>query len=96
MFASYFTQGKDIGDVKTLIKIGESVGLKETDIQKMYETDEFVEAVRLDQYESQQVGVQGVPFFVFNNKYAVSGAQPADVFKEILEKVWEEEKSELP
>jgi predicted DsbA family dithiol-disulfide isomerase len=38
------------------------------------------------------VGVQGVPFFVFNNKYAVSGAQPTDVFTQVLAKVWEEEK----
>jgi len=37
------------------------------------------------------MGVQGVPFFVFNEKYAVSGAQPIEVFSEVLERVWEEE-----
>ena len=92
LFAAYYTHGKDIGDTETLIKIGVSAGLNESDIQKMYETDEFVKEVRSDQYESQQVGVKGVPFFVFNNKYAVSGAQPTDVFTQVLNKVWEEEK----
>lgn len=92
LFASYYTGGKDIGDFETLINIGVSVGLDEGEIKKMYETDEFVEAVRLDQYEAQRVGVQGVPFFVFNNKYAVSGAQPTPVFKQVLDKIWDEEK----
>ena len=44
-----------------------------------------------DRYYAQQVGARGVPFFVFNNKYAISGAQPVDVFKEVLDKLWTEE-----
>ena len=99
LFDAYYTQGKDIGDVETLTKIGVDAGLNKVDIDAMFATDEYSEAVRMDQYEAQQIGVQGVPFFVFNNKYAVSGAQPTDVFKEILEKAWEDEKpivTEMP
>ena len=92
LFAAYYTLGKDIGDIDTLTEIGVSAGLNVAEIKSMFATDAFVDAVRNDQYTAQQVGVQGVPFFVFNEKYAVSGAQPTDVFKQVLEKVWEEEK----
>ena len=51
--------------MKTLINIGVSVGLNGGEIKKMYETDEFVDAVRFEQYEVQRVGTYGVPFFVF-------------------------------
>lgn len=58
----------------------------------MLQSDEYINEVQLDQYSAQQVGAQGVPFFVFNNKYAISGAQPTDAFAQVLNKVWEEEK----
>ena len=99
LFDAYYTKGKDIGDVETLTKIGVDTGLNKVNIDAMFATNEYSEAVRMDQYEAQQIGVQGVPFFVFNNKFAVSGAQPTDVFKEILEKAWEDEKpvvTEMP
>jgi len=92
LFAAYYTHGKDIGDIDALTAIGVSVGLSATEITSMFATNAFVDAVRTDQTISQQIGVQGVPFFVFNEKYAVSGAQPTDVFKQVLNKVWEEEK----
>lgn len=59
------------------------------------EENRHADAVRLDQHQAYQVDVQGVPFFVFNNKYAVSGAQSSDVFAQVLDKVWEEEKPAL-
>jgi predicted DsbA family dithiol-disulfide isomerase len=46
--------------------------------------------VRRDEYEAQQIQVRGVPFFVFDDKYAVSGAQPSEVFAEVLGTVWAE------
>ena len=99
LFDAYYTKGKDIGDVETLTEIGVSAGLIKADIDTLFATDEYTDAVRMDQVEAGQIGVQGVPFFVFNNKYAVSGAQPTDVFKEILVKAWEDEKpviTEMP
>lgn len=95
LFDAYYTKGKDIGDVQTLTEIGVSAGLNKADIDTMFASDEYTEAVRMDQVEAAQIGVQGVPFFVFNNKYAVSGAQPTDVFKEMLAKAWEDEKPDI-
>ena len=99
LFDAYYTKGKDIGDVETLTEIGVSAGLNKVDIDTLFASDEYTEAVRMDQVEAGQIGVQGVPFFVFNNKYAVSGAQSTDVFKEILAQAWEDEKpviTEMP
>ena len=99
LFDAYYTKGKDIGDVETLTQIGVSAGLNKADINTLFASDEYTEAVKMDQVEAAQIGVQGVPFFVFNNKYAVSGAQPTDVFKGILVKAWEDEKpviTEMP
>lgn len=92
LFVAYYTQGKDVGDTETLVAIGENVGLPAYEIRTMLQSDEYINEVQLDQYRAQQVGAQGVPFFVFNNKYAISGAQPTDTFAEVLNKVWDEEK----
>lgn len=99
LFDAYYTKGKDIGDVETLTEIGVSAGLDKADIDALFASVEYTAAVKMDQVEAGQIGVQGVPFFVFNNKYAVSGAQPTEVFKEMLAKVWEDEKpviNEMP
>lgn len=92
LFAAYYTNGKDVGDLDTLVEIGVSIGLSADETRGMLESDQYVNEVRMDQYQAQQLGANGVPFFVFNNKYGVSGAQPTDTFKQVLEKVWEEEK----
>lgn len=92
LFAAYYTAGKDIADTDVLIETGTSLGIPADEIQQMLQSDLYIDEVRQDQYRAQQIGVQGVPFFVFNNKYAVSGAQPAAVFTQVLDTVWEEEK----
>ena len=92
LFAAYYTHGKDIAAAEFLVETGVSVGIPADEIEHMLQSDLYTDEVREDQYRAQQIGVQGVPFFVFNNKYAVSGAQPTAVFAEVLEKVWEEEK----
>lgn len=92
LFAAYYTDGKDIGDTETLVLAGESAGLDADEVRDMLQSNEYIKQVRIDQFRGEQLGVQGVPFFVFNNKYAVSGAQSAEVFTKVLEKVWEEEK----
>lgn len=91
LFAAYYTEGKDIGDAAVLMAIGESVGLDSAEIMECFQGDAFIQEVNADIYKAQQMGVQGVPFFVFNNTYAVSGAQPSTVFTQVLEKVWQEE-----
>lgn len=92
LFKAYYTEGRNIGDQDTLAQLGQEVGLDATEIKSALQTDAYKQDVELDQYEANQVGARGVPFFVFNDKYAVSGAQPTDVFTQVLNKVWEEEK----
>lgn len=91
LFAAYYTDGKDVGDTETLVQVGESAGLQADATRTMLQSNQYLKEVRIDQLRGEQLGVQGVPFFVFNNKYAVSGAQAPEVFTNVLEKVWEEE-----
>ncbi|RNI28884.1 DsbA family oxidoreductase [Rufibacter latericius] len=95
LFAAYYTQGKNVGDLDTLVQLGEEVGLNGAEIREALQKETYAQEVQQDMYEAQQVGVRGVPFYVFNDKYAVSGAQPTELFQEVLDKVWEEEKPQL-
>ena len=79
-FSAYFTEGKDFGDHETLISIGKEIGLKEEEIKEALMSDVYAEKVEHDIQEAADIGVQGVPFFVFDRKYAVSGAQPPESF----------------
>ncbi|GEO08384.1 DsbA family oxidoreductase [Segetibacter aerophilus] len=92
LFKAYYTEGENIGDLKALVRLGEDVGLNPNDVREVLKSGAYAVDVRHDQYEANQVGARGVPFFVFNNRYAVSGAQPSHVFSQVLDKVWEEEK----
>jgi protein disulfide-isomerase len=90
LFKAYLTEGKDINNLNTLSEIGIAVGLKAEAVAEVLHSDEFSKEVKQDIQEANAIGVQGVPFFVFDNKYAISGAQPATAFLQTLEKVWEE------
>lgn len=92
LFAAYYTAGKDIADHDVLVSIGESAGLEAPDIREMLSGDEYLDKVKYDQHVAEEIGANGVPFYVFNNKYGVSGAQAPEVFEEVLNKVWEEQK----
>ncbi len=96
LFKAYFTEGKNTDDIEILINLGKSIGLDETELREVLESDRFTDDVRRDIYESQQLGVRGVPFFVFDRKYAVSGAQESGVFFQNLDKSLEEWKLEHP
>lgn len=90
---AYFTESKNIGDFDTLADIAEAAGLERNETLKVLNDETaFADEVRQDEAFAQQVGVTGVPFFVINEKYAITGAQPLEAFKGALDKVWEEEK----
>ena len=89
IFKAYFTEGKDIANKTTLIAIGKEIGLKEEEINEVLNSDKYGAEVRADIEEAQNIGVRGVPFFVMDRAYAVSGAQPVEVFTETLEKTFE-------
>lgn len=96
LFEAYFISGKNIDDITTLIELGKSIGLAQDELTKVLESDAYAGDVRRDIYEAQQIGVRGVPFFVFDRKYAVSGAQESDVFLQSLQKSYEEWKKNNP
>ncbi len=87
LFKAYFTEGKHIGDTAVLQSIAKEAGL---DASPLLNGPAFSDEVRKDEAEARSLNIRGVPFFVFDMKYAISGAQPVDVFKQTLEKVWEE------
>ncbi len=95
LMAAYYTEGQNIGDLDTLVRLGAEIGLDATESRAALTAGTYAEAVRSDEYQAQQIGVRGVPFFVFADKYAVSGAQPAELFGEVLAKVWDEFKPAL-
>lgn len=84
LFKAYFTDGRDIADTKVLIQIGSSIGLPEDAVGQAISTNTYTPAVENDINTAAEIGVQGVPFFVFANKYAVSGAQPIEMFLQAL------------
>ena len=92
LFKAYLTDGKNVNDINTLTELGIEVGLDSEAIAQVLNSDKYAKEVNEDQEEANAIGVQGVPFFVFDNKYAISGAQPASAFLETLEKVRQEGK----
>lgn len=89
LFKAYFTEGKDLSDLAILAQIGTQLGLDAQVVTETLNSNAFTEAVRADEEFAYQIGVQGVPFFVFDQKYALRGAQPVDAFVQTLEAVWE-------
>ncbi len=87
LLAAYFTEGKDFGDKQVLTQLGLEVGLKEEDIHTVLFTDMYAREFQADIQEAQEIGVRGVPFFVFDRKYTVSGAQPIEAFVETIQAV---------
>jgi predicted DsbA family dithiol-disulfide isomerase len=92
LFLAYFTEGKNTADHDTLVQIGTEIGLDAAEVRNVLDSNAYAEDVQRDIYQAQQVGARGVPFFVVNQKYAVSGAQPSETFLGLLNKVWDEEK----
>ncbi|AQY50574.1 hypothetical protein PWEIH_08701 [Listeria weihenstephanensis FSL R9-0317] len=88
---AYFTDSKNLGDHETLATLATTVGLDKAAVLEMLASDAYAADVRDDEQTGAALGIQGVPFFVINEKYGVSGAQPAESFTEVLEKVWKEE-----
>lgn len=84
-FKAYFTEGRDLNDGPTLIELAEKAGLSKNDVLEVLESESlYLREVQSDIKEAQEIGVQGVPFFVFDRKYAVSGAQPVEAFVQTI------------
>jgi predicted DsbA family dithiol-disulfide isomerase len=86
LFAGYFTNGLDMSDLNALQEIGVSIGLDAEGLKVVLESDAFTTEISQDIQEGQRIGVRGVPFFVIDGKFAISGAQPVEVFVDAMEK----------
>ena len=87
LFRAYFTEGKNTADHETLVQLAEEIGLDSSEVRLMLAGREYADNVGRDIYEAHQVGAQGVPFFVFDSKYSVSGAQPTELFLQVLTRI---------
>lgn len=97
LFRSFFIDGKNIDDYQTLIQLGTEIGLDAVTLKTALENDSYADDVHADISEAQQLSISGVPFFVFNRKLAVSGAQESATFLTTIEKayaVWRKENPE--
>jgi predicted DsbA family dithiol-disulfide isomerase len=88
---AYFTESKHIGDHQTLTELAVEIGLNREAVEKMLASDEMADAVRADEQTAKQYRVTGVPFYLINNKYALTGAQPTETFVQALKKVISED-----
>lgn len=84
LLKAYFADSELISDADTLIAVGMSVGLEQADIKNILESDAYGDAVRSDEALAKHHGISGVPYFVIDDQYGVSGAQSVERFKEIL------------
>jgi predicted DsbA family dithiol-disulfide isomerase len=90
LFKAYFTEGENLGDTETLVKLAAEVGIDAEEARAVLASDRYADEVRADIQRARRLGVQGVPFFAIDEKYGVSGAQPSEVLKEVLEQAWAE------
>lgn len=95
LFSAYFIEGKDVADTETLVQLGQDMGLQAADVRNILDQDSYSDQVYQDIQEAQEIGVSGVPFFVLNRKYAVSGAQPPAVFLDVLTQAFADWKQAL-
>jgi predicted DsbA family dithiol-disulfide isomerase len=86
LMRAYFTEGEAVGDRETLIRLADEVGL---DARETLNGDAYADAVNADVELAHRIGIRGVPYFVLDRRYGVSGAQPAELLLQALDKAWE-------
>jgi len=90
LLAATFTEGEPIGDPDTLVRLAAVAGLQAVEARQVLAGDAYAADVRADEQRAARLGITGVPFFVVDERYGVSGAQPADVLLEVLDRAWSE------
>jgi predicted DsbA family dithiol-disulfide isomerase len=88
LFSAYFTEGRHLGRVDELVSLAGEIGLDEAAAREALESDAHLADVRRDQERARAYGITGVPFFVIDEAYGVSGAQPPQAFAEVVRQVW--------
>jgi predicted DsbA family dithiol-disulfide isomerase len=86
----YLSEGEAIGDPGVIARLGVEAGLDEERVSALLASDENAREVRADEAEANRLGIHGVPFFVIGGRYAISGAQPAELIGRALQRAWSE------
>ena len=90
LLRAFFTEGEQIGDRDVLVRLATEVGLRVDEVASVLESGRHTEDVQSDIAQAQAYGIRGVPFFVIDGKYGISGAQPTAVFTQALGQAWAE------
>lgn len=90
LFEAHFVNGKNIADVDFLVSLAEQLGLDKQKAKNVLSEDEYNYEVKQDIMEAQNLGVSGVPYYILDNKYAVSGAQPVETFQRALQQTYQD------
>jgi predicted DsbA family dithiol-disulfide isomerase len=88
LLAAYFSRGESMGDHAVLRRVAVETGLDPARVDEVLGSDEYADAVEADIAQARAYGAGGVPFYVVDQRYGVSGAQPAEVFGQLLERAW--------
>ena len=96
LYRAYFTEQRSLFDRESLATLAGEAGLDTNEARQAMDDGTFADAVAKDLNEAKRLGVTGVPFFVVDGRYAVSGAQPADVFGQLLTRAWDEQDVAIP
>jgi predicted DsbA family dithiol-disulfide isomerase len=90
LLAAYFARGESMGDHAVLRRIAVETGLDPARVDEVLASDEYADAVAADIAQARAYGAGGVPFYVVDQKYGLSGAQPTEVFAQVLDRAWTE------
>jgi predicted DsbA family dithiol-disulfide isomerase len=96
LLSATFTEGLPIADMPTLVRLATEAGLPSAQVQEVLDGDAYADAVRADEQQAARYGITGVPFFVADGKYAVSGAQPPEVLLQLLQRAYDERSQLTP
>jgi predicted DsbA family dithiol-disulfide isomerase len=88
LMKAYFTEGVAIGERAELVRLAAEVGLDERDVEAMLASDRAADDVRSDEARARAFGISGVPFFAIDERYGVSGAQPAEILLDVLRQAY--------
>ena len=88
LMSAYFTEGRHVGRIEDLADLAAEIGLDRDAALDALQTERHLADVRADQAQAQAYGIQGVPFFVIDGQYGVSGAQPPEAFAGVLRELW--------
>jgi len=96
LLKAHFGEGADLGDKDTLVRLAAEVGVGPDRVRAVLDSDQYADEVEADIAQAHAFGASGVPFFVIDRKYGISGAQPTELFLQALRTAWTDEQQVAP